>query len=437
MNDQTTPYELAYTKKVNTFGFLFLLSHLPILCLIALNTGVSLVLVALVMVLLLAGPAVLMMRDPSAQLGAIAIAIAAMGTSALAIYVSNGMIEAHFELFVLIAMLTVYGRVAPLIVAGATIALHHILFWLWLPTHIFNYKASFSIVLIHAFFVILEVIPACWIALQFGRSIKAQGVVVEHLGGAAEQITAAAAQISSSTQSLAQGASQQAASIEETSASTTEINSMANRNSENSLSAATIVSDAAIGFAGTNTSLAAMVTAMTEIQESSQKIARIIKDIDQISFQTRILALNAAVEAARAGEFGRGFAVVADEVGNLAERCAKAANDTTSLIEDCIAKARVGMDRVDQVADEIRTLTAGSAQMKMMVDEISLGSKEQSKGIEHISNSIHNMEQVTQSNAAFAEETAAAADELTSQANLLNNMVERLAAIGGGAEISH
>jgi hypothetical protein len=437
VNDQATPYELAYTKKVNTFGFLFLLSHLPILCLIALNTGVSLVLVALVMVLLLAGPAVLMMRDPSAQLGAIAIAIAAMGTSALAIYVSNGMIEAHFELFVLIAMLTVYGRVAPLLVAGATIALHHILFWLWLPTHIFNYKASFSIVLIHAFFVILEVIPACWIALQFGRSIKAQGVVVEHLGGAAEQITAAAAQISSSTQSLAQGASQQAASIEETSASTTEINSMANRNSENSLSAATIVSDAAIGFAGTNTSLAAMVTAMTEIQESSQKIARIIKDIDQISFQTRILALNAAVEAARAGEFGRGFAVVADEVGNLAERCAKAANDTTSLIEDCIAKARVGMDRVDQVADEIRTLTAGSAQMKMMVDEISLGSKEQSKGIEHISNSIHNMEQVTQSNAAFAEETAAAADELTSQANLLNDMVERLAAIGGGAEISH
>jgi hypothetical protein len=437
VNDQATPYELAYTKKVNTFGFLFLLSHLPILCLIALNTGVSLVLVALVMVLLLAGPAVLMMRDPSAQLGAIAIAIAAMGTSALAIYVSNGMIEAHFELFVLIAMLTVYGRVAPLLVAGATIALHHILFWLWLPTHIFNYKASFSIVLIHAFFVILEVIPACWIALQFGRSITAQGVVVEHLGGAAEQITAAAAQISSSTQSLAQGASQQAASIEETSASTTEINSMANRNSENSLSAATIVSDAAIGFAGTNTSLAAMVTAMTEIQESSQKIARIIKDIDQISFQTRILALNAAVEAARAGEFGRGFAVVADEVGNLAERCAKAANDTTSLIEDCIAKARVGMDRVDQVADEIRTLTAGSAQMKMMVDEISLGSKEQSKGIEHISNSIHNMEQVTQSNAAFAEETAAAADELTSQANLLNDMVERLAAIGGGAEISH
>jgi len=437
VNDQATPYELAYTKKVNTFGFLFLLSHLPILCLIALNTGVSLVLVALVMVLLLAGPAVLMMRDPSAQLGAIAIAIAAMGTSALAIYVSNGMIEAHFELFVLIAMLTVYGRVAPLLVAGATIALHHVLFWLWLPTHIFNYKASFSIVLIHAFFVILEVIPACWIALQFGRSIKAQGVVVEHLGGAAEQITAAAAQISSSTQSLAQGASQQAASIEETSASTTEINSMANRNSENSLSAATIVSDAAIGFAGTNTSLAAMVTAMTEIQESSQKIARIIKDIDQISFQTRILALNAAVEAARAGEFGRGFAVVADEVGNLAERCAKAANDTTSLIEDCIAKARVGMDRVDQVADEIRTLTAGSAQMKMMVDEISLGSKEQSKGIEHISNSIHNMEQVTQSNAAFAEETAAAADELTSQANLLNDMVERLAAIGGGAEISH
>jgi len=432
---EITPYERAYTKKVSIFGFFFLLLHLPILCVVAMANSASPILVALVMIFLLAGPALILMREPGGQLGAPAIAIAAMGTSALAIYVSNGMIEAHFELFVLIAMLTVYGRIAPLLLAGGTIALHHVVFWVWLPTHIFNYKASFSIVLLHAFFVVLEVVPACWIARQLGRAIKAQGIVVENLGGAAEQITAAAAQISSSTQSLAQGASQQAASIEETSASTEQINSMATRNSDNSRSAATIVSDAAVGFAGTNTSLAAMVDAMNEIRDSSEKIADIIKSIDQISFQTRILALNAAVEAARAGEFGKSFGVVADEVGNLAVRCAQAASDTATLIDDCINKARSGVGKVDQVAKEIRSLTASSARMKTMVDEISVGSREQSKGIEQVSRSIHNMEQVTQSNAAFAQETAAAADELTNQANLINNLVERLAELGGGAEM--
>ncbi len=165
---------------------------------------------------------------------------------------------------------------------------------------------------------------------------------VSELTEGAEQIASAATQVSSSSQSLAQGSSEQAASIEETSASSEEINSMARKNMDNSRSTAALVGQSQEMFAKANRQLAEMVVSMDEINESSGKISRIIKVIDEIAFQTNILALNAAVEAARAGEAGMGFAVVADEVRNLAQRSAQAAKDTAILIEDSISKSNGG-----------------------------------------------------------------------------------------------
>jgi len=429
ITNEMTSFEITYAKTVNTFGLLFLAVHLPILCGLALFLNSNPLQAGGIMLLLLLGPAVILLQDRSSQLGAIAIAIAAMGVSALTIHICHGMIEAHFELFVLIALLTIYGRVAPLLVAGATIALHHVLFWIWLPASVFNYKASFSVVLVHAFFVILEVVPACWIALQFGRSIKSQGIVLDYLGDAAEQIASAAGQISNASQSLAQGVSEQAASIEETSASTEEINAMARRSNENSDATATLVSASQTRFEQTDGSLTEMVAAMDGINTSSEQISKIIKVIDQIAFQTNILALNAAVEAARAGEAGLGFAVVADEVRNLAQRSAQAAKDTAALIEDSIVRSQNGKTKVDHVAAAIRSMTGESSKVKLLVDEINLGSREQSKGIDQIATSIRQMEQITQSNAASAEETAAAAEQLTAQSQSIRALVSRLAAL--------
>jgi methyl-accepting chemotaxis protein/methyl-accepting chemotaxis protein-1 (serine sensor receptor) len=243
---------------------------------------------------------------------------------------------------------------------------------------------------------------------------------VLELAQSSEQIAAAATQVSSSSQSLAQGSSEQAATIEETSSVSVEINSMAQRNTQNSKQTADIVTDSEAGFHRANDSLSEMVVAMEGISNSSQKISKIIKVIDEIAFQTNILALNAAVEAARAGEAGMGFAVVADEVRSLAQRCAQAAKDTTDLIEDSIQKSDGGMLKVDQVAVAIREITAQSAQIKTLVDEINLGSIEQSRGIDQISTSIGQMEQVTQSSAANAEQTAAAAEELSAQARAMD-----------------
>jgi methyl-accepting chemotaxis protein len=265
---------------------------------------------------------------------------------------------------------------------------------------------------------------------QISRTL--QHLATEMSDGAG-QVASAAGQVASSSQSLAQGASEQAASIEETSAATEEIHSMARRNTENSNSAAALVLQSQEKFEETRASLDQMVVAMTEITTSSGKISKIIKVIDEIAFQTNILALNAAVEAARAGEAGLGFAVVADEVRNLAQRCAQAAKDTAGLIEDSVVKSNAGKVKVDQVAGAIRIVTEEAAKIKVLVDEISVGSQEQARGIEQIGSAITQMDQVTQRAAASAEEGASAAEEMTAQSESLKGVVgELIRMVGGG-----
>lgn len=256
---------------------------------------------------------------------------------------------------------------------------------------------------------------------------------VSELAEASVQIASAANQVAASSQSLAQGASEQTATIEETSSASSEINSMARRNAESSHSAAEAVVRSQEGFAKANQSLAEMVGAMEGINTSSQKISKIIKVIDEIAFQTNILALNAAVEAARAGEAGMGFAVVADEVRNLAQRCAQAAKDTADLIEDSIQRSDGGKVKVDQVATSIHAITDEAAKIKVLVEEINLGSVEQTSGIDQISRAITQMEQVTQGNAANAEESAAAAEQLNAQAEAMKDVVEGLRVMVDGA----
>ena len=275
------------------------------------------------------------------------------------------------------------------------------------------------------------------VVLQVVRSITStMRDMATELGEGAEQVSSAASQVSMSAQSLSQGASEQASSLEETSASMQEMTSMTRRNSEHSQEAASLMVAVDGQVRDSNKALEEMVGSMTAIQESSQKVGKIIKTIDEIAFQTNILALNAAVEAARAGEAGMGFAVVADEVRSLAQRSAQAAKDTAGLIEESISRAQGGTHNVEQVTAAISGITSSVAKVKGLVEEVSVASREQAQGFDQVSTAISQMEKVTQTTAATAEESAAASEELNAQAETSMQVVKRLEHLVGGSSVA-
>ncbi len=281
-------------------------------------------------------------------------------------------------------------------------------------------------------FAALAIAP--FVLLAVTRTTRQLRGFASSMAEGAEQITSASSQVASSSQTLAQGASQQAAALEETSASSEEITAMTRKNAENSKEAAAVMSEVDRRVAEGNRTLEDMLQSMQQITGSSDKISKIIRVIDEIAFPTNILALNAAVEAARAGEAGMGFAVVADEVRSLAQRSAQAARDTSALIEDSIAKSNQGSQRLEQVAQVIRAITESAAQVRTLVDEVNLGSQEQARGIQQISTSIGHMDRVTQANAATAEQSASASEELSVQAEALQNIAKELRIMVGGSE---
>jgi methyl-accepting chemotaxis protein len=177
-----------------------------------------------------------------------------------------------------------------------------------------------------------------------------------------------------------------------------------------------------------------MNTAMGAIKASSDDIAKIIKTIDEIAFQTNILALNAAVEAARAGEAGMGFAVVADEVRNLAQRSAVAAKETAVKIEGAISRSAQGVQISNKVAQTLNDIVTKARQVDELAAEVAGASREQTQGITQINVAVGQMDKVTQSNAASAEESAAAAQELNAQAVVMKKSVNDLLKLVGGHE---
>ncbi|MBK8001489.1 MAG: nitrate- and nitrite sensing domain-containing protein [Verrucomicrobia bacterium] len=255
--------------------------------------------------------------------------------------------------------------------------------------------------------------------------------VISDLQARSDSVGTASGQVAAASQSLAEGSSEQAASLEETSASLEEMMSMVKRNAEASEKAKAIANETRVAADTGSGDMAEMKTAMTDIKTSSSDVAKIVKAIDEIAFQTNILALNAAVEAARAGEAGAGFAVVADEVRSLAQRSAYSARETAEKIEDAIAKGERGVQIGNKVAASFEEIVTKIREMDQYVAEIASASREQAQGVSQVNLAITEIDKATQNNAASAEESAAAADELRSHAGSMKEVVQTLQQLVG------
>ncbi len=238
-----------------------------------------------------------------------------------------------------------------------------------------------------------------------------------------DQVSSASEQVSSSSQTLSQGATEQASSLEEITASMSKIGDQTRDNAGRANEVSKLAESARNMAHEGNGQMSQMIDAMNVINTSSENISRIIKVIDEIAFQTNILALNAAVEAARAGQHGKGFAVVAEEVRNLAARSAEAAKETASLIEESVSRVSEGSNIANDTGKSLKEIVDVIENVSELVVDIADASNNQASAVAEINEGINQVSDVVQHNSATAEETAAASQEMSSQAMMLNGMI--------------
>ncbi len=254
----------------------------------------------------------------------------------------------------------------------------------------------------------------------------------------AGQVQGAAEQVAGAAQNLAEHASQQASSLEQTSSALQELDSNAGANSQNAEQALTLSTETLEAAGSGNEIMNQLNEAMGGMDAASKQISRIIKVIEEIAFQTNLLALNAAVEAARAGEHGKGFAVVADEVRNLAQRSAEAAKETTALIEETVKRSQESTRVAGEAGSTFSEIMEKIAKVAELMKNISEASRTQAQGVNQISAAIAHMDQITQQNAAAAEQSASASEQLSGMAIALKDqLVADLVALARGSRRKH
>jgi methyl-accepting chemotaxis protein len=259
----------------------------------------------------------------------------------------------------------------------------------------------------------------------YNQLLQALGTTIAHVQSAAGEVATGSAQVSGSAQGLADGATRQAAAVEQIGATIRDMAGQSRQAAQAAQEVDKLAARAGDAAQRSDARMRAMLVAMGQIDEASQRIARIIRVIDEIAFQTNLLALNAAVEAARAGAHGRGFAVVAEEVRNLAARSAAAARETTEVIEGTLSRVGQGSRAANETAEALDQIVTTFGQVRSLIAGIARTAADQAQGISQIDVGLQEVDRITQQTAASAEESAAAAEELAGHAELLREELRR------------
>ena len=411
--------------------------------------------------------AFLVMTQPGRLATRLYMAFAFMAITALQIQLSNGLQEAHFGVFVVLAFLLAYRDWKPIVVAAVTIALHHVSFnlfqqWGWGP--ICFAQSSWVLVAMHASYVVVQSALQIFMALELSNdarlgtelarvtesmrgsadrlcldlsSVRVETPLgralhesIERISAVMQEVEASAASVRIASGEIAQGngdlserTEQTAANLQKTASSMEELAATVRQTADHAERAEALSLAASKVAADGGQAVEDVVSTMEGITQSSRKIGDIIGVIDGIAFQTNILALNAAVEAARAGEQGRGFAVVAAEVRSLAKRSTDAAREIKLLIEESVVRVEQGSQRVGEAGATMRRIVESVQETGSLIAEISRATHEQSEGVAHVNQAVGELDGMTQQNSALVEESAAAALSLKDQAERLSHAV--------------
>ncbi len=425
---------------------------------------------------ILAAAVVAALSSQGGALSRVALPALGMAMVGLLIHAARGQAEAHFAVFAFLACTVVYRHWLPVVVAAATIAVHHLSFnyfqqWGWGP--ICFTEPGLLTVIEHAAYVVAEAVLLVMLALRaradfaaseeltgiVGRLIASNGSIdftpahaavsspaarqlqqalrhvestISAVRASAESITTATTEIASGNLDLSQRTESAASSLQQTASSMEQLTATVHHSAESAVQAKDLAASAAQVAQRGGAVVSQVVTTMGDINGSSRKIADIIGTIDGIAFQTNILALNAAVEAARAGEQGRGFAVVAGEVRLLAQRSAEAAREIKSLIGTSVEKVEAGTRLVADAGQTMSEIVASVQRVADIIGEISAASGEQSAGIGQVNHAVADLDHSTQQNAALVEQSAAAAGSLKEQAARLAQLVATFHVTGHG-----
>jgi len=380
---------------------------------------------------------------PGSLTSRLTLATSLMAMVALHIQLGRGTIEFHFGVFVTLGILLLYVDWRPIVMAAGVIALHHLVFdrlqaWGWAVYC--TPSASFLKVFLHASYVVAQTSVEVWVALWMSKvTVRANAtsdelhhtldrlrVALNTTRDSVATIETASSGIASGNADLSQRTEQTASQLQSAANSMQELTAAIQDSAHSAASANQLAVNAAAAAERGGQAVSEVVTKMEDITASSRKIADIIGVIDGIAFQTNILALNAAVEAARAGEQGRGFAVVASEVRSLAQRSADAAREIKSLIGTSVENVEVGSRLVVEAGGTMEEIVQGVRNVAEIIDKISRTTADQTGRIVLVKNTVSELDQMTQQNAAMVEQSAAAADSLRLQAQRLSSAMSSL-----------